>query len=109
VSYLEEKYDQRMEKNSSSHTTENEYENSNLQEQDFNLSYTPYEYLSSNKIKNEIEQPPPNAREDFSQHTHMKDIVIDDEKSQEHWQQEPLVEEINLENNDGQDFHFMKE
>jgi hypothetical protein len=34
---------------------------------------------------------------------------LDDEKSQEHWQQEELVEEINLENNDGKDFHFMKE
>jgi hypothetical protein len=34
---------------------------------------------------------------------------LDDEKSQEHWQQEELVEEINLENNDGKDFHCMKE
>jgi hypothetical protein len=28
---------------------------------------------------------------------------------QEHWQQEELVEEINLENNDGKDCHSMKE
>jgi hypothetical protein len=109
VNDLEENSNQRMENFSSSHTAENENENSNLQEQDFSLSYTPYEDLLSNKIKNEIEEPPPNAQEYFSQHTHMEDVVTDDEKSQEHWQQEQLVEEINLENNDGKDFHSMKE
>jgi hypothetical protein len=40
--------------------------------EDFILSYTPYEDLSSNKFENEIEEPPPNAQEDFSQHTHCK-------------------------------------
>jgi hypothetical protein len=81
-------------------TQDNEY---------FILSYTPYEDLSSNKFENEIEEPPPNAQEDFSQHAHVENVATNDEKSQEHWQQEELVEEINLENNDGKDFHCMKE
>jgi hypothetical protein len=61
-------------------TQDNEY---------FILSYTPYEDLSSNKFENEIEEPPPNAQEDFS-------LATDDENPQEHWQQEELVEEIIL-------------
>jgi len=51
-----------MEIFSSSHAFEKENENANLQEQDFSLSHTPYEGLSSNKIKNEIQEPPPNAQ-----------------------------------------------
>jgi hypothetical protein len=34
---------------------------------------------------------------------------LNDEKSQEHLKQEELVEEINLENNDGKDCYFVKE
>ena len=30
-----------------------------------------------------MEDPPPNAQEDFSQHTHMEDVVTNDEKSQD--------------------------
>jgi hypothetical protein len=63
VNDLEEKSNQRLEYFSeSSHTTENENENFNLQEQGFNLSYTPYEDLSSNKFENEIEEPSSNAK-----------------------------------------------
>jgi hypothetical protein len=109
VNDLEEKSNERMGIFSSIYIVENENENSNLQDHDFSLSYTPYEEILNRKIKSEIEEPPPNEKEDSSQHTHMKDIVTYDEKSQEHWQQEPLVKEINLENNDGQDFHSMKE
>ena len=64
----------------SSHIAEDEDENSNLQEENFSLLYTPYEDLSSNKFENEIEEPPPNARGNFI-------LAIDDEKPQEHWQQ----------------------
>jgi hypothetical protein len=39
----------------------------------------------------------------------MKDVVIDYENSQEHWQKEQLREEINLENIDGKDCHRVKE
>jgi hypothetical protein len=81
---------------------ENENENSKLQEENFSLSYTPYEDILSNKFENEIEEPPPNTQEYFS-------LVIDDENPQEPWQQEQLVEEMNLEKNDEQDGHYMKE
>jgi hypothetical protein len=86
----------------SSHIAEDEDENSNLQEENFSLLYTPYEDLSSNKFENEIKEPPPNAQEYFS-------LAIDDENPQEHLQQEELVKEMNLEKNDEQDFHYMKE
>jgi hypothetical protein len=110
VNDLEENFNQNIgEFFESSYTAENENENSNLQEKYFSLSYTPYENSSCNKFEIEIEEPPPNAQVDFSQHTHMEDVVTDDEKSQEHWQQEQLVEEINLENNDEQDCHCIKE
>jgi hypothetical protein len=109
VDDLEEKSNQRMENVSSSHISENKNENSNFQVQDFSLSYTPYEDSSCNKFEIEIEEPPPNAQVDFNQHTHMKDVVIDDEKSQEHWKQEQLVEEINLEKNNEHDCHCIKE
>jgi hypothetical protein len=46
------------------------------------LSYTPYEYLSSNKFENEIEEPPPNAQKYFNQHACAKNVAIYDEKSQ---------------------------
>jgi hypothetical protein len=49
-----------------------------LQEKYFNLSYTPYEDSSSNKFETENEEPPPNEREDFSQHTHMEYVVTVD-------------------------------
>jgi hypothetical protein len=110
VNDSEENSNQRLENFSeSSHPAKNENQNSNLQEKYFSLSYTPYEDSSCNKFEIEIEDPPPNAQEDFSQHTHMEYVVTNDEKSQEHWQQEQLVEEINLENNDGQDCHYIKE
>jgi hypothetical protein len=62
----------------SSHIVENEDENSNLQEENFSLSYTPYEDLSSSKFENEIEEPPPNAQENFILATY-------DENPEEHW------------------------
>jgi hypothetical protein len=86
----------------SSHIVEDEDENSNLQEENFSLLYTPYEDISSNKFDNEIKEPPPNAQEDFI-------LAIDDENPQEHLQQEELVKEMNLEKNDEQDFLYMKE
>jgi hypothetical protein len=79
-------------------------ENSNFKARS-SLSYTPYEV---EKFEND-EEPPPNAQEDFNQHDHVENVATDDEKPQEHWQQEELVEEINLENNDGQDCHCIKE
>jgi hypothetical protein len=45
----------------SSHIVEDEDENSNLQEENSSLLYTPYEDLSSNKFENEIDEPPPNT------------------------------------------------
>jgi hypothetical protein len=81
VNDLEENSNQRMEKFSSSHTAENKI----LQEQYFSLSYTPYQHFSKKNIKNEIEEPPPNAQEDFSQHTQVKNVETYD-------QQEELVE-----------------
>ena len=39
----------------------------------------------------------------------MENVAKNDENPQEHWKQEELVEEINLENNDGQDFHCINE
>jgi hypothetical protein len=51
----------------SSHVVEYEDENSNLQEENFILLYTSYEYISSNKFENKIEEPPPNTQEYFSQ------------------------------------------
>jgi hypothetical protein len=114
VCNLEEKCNQRMKKNFN-HTIENENKDSNLQVQDLSFSYTPYEDISSSKFENEIEESPPNAQQDFSQHAHVENVSmglqwshLDDENSQEHWQQEELVEEINLKNNDGQDCHCMK-
>ena len=86
----------------SNHIVENEDENPNLQEENFSLLYTPYEDISSNKFENEIKEPPPNACEDCI-------IAIDDEKPQENWQQEQLVEEMNLEKNNEQDCLYMKE
>jgi hypothetical protein len=70
VNDLEEKTNQRMEKIYSNHIAENKNENSNFQVQYFSLSYTPYEDSSFSKFENEIEDPPPNAQVDFSQHTH---------------------------------------
>jgi hypothetical protein len=58
--------------------------------------------FQATKFENEIKEPPPNAQEDFS-------LATDDENPQEHWQQEQLVEEMNLEKNDEQDCHYMKE
>jgi hypothetical protein len=49
------------------------------------LSYTPYEDLLNNKIENDIEEPSSNAQEKII-------LTTDDEKPQEHWQQEELVE-----------------
>jgi hypothetical protein len=82
--------------------------------QDLSFSYTPYEDISGNKFKNEIEEYPPNAQQDFTQHVENVTIFLqwshlNDENPQEHWQQEELVEEIKLENNDGKDLHCMKE
>jgi hypothetical protein len=62
----------------SSHVAEDEDENFKLQEENVNLLYTPYEDISSNKIENEIEEPPPNTQEDSSP-------VIDDETLQENY------------------------
>jgi hypothetical protein len=50
----------------SSHIAENEDENSNLQEENFSLLYTPYEDLSSRKFEIEIKEPSPNASEYFN-------------------------------------------
>jgi hypothetical protein len=56
---LEEESNQTLEYFSeSSHMVEKEYKN---YEQDFILSYTPYEYILKNMSENEIEEPPPNA------------------------------------------------
>jgi hypothetical protein len=80
VTNFEQEYNQRVDEISkSSHVVEEEYEISKLQEENFILQYTPYEDISSNKFENEIEDPPPNTKEDFS-------IVIDDEKYHEPWQ-----------------------
>jgi hypothetical protein len=81
---FEKKSNKRMENFTLSHTTKNENENFNFQEKDINLSYTPYEGILSSKIKNEIEEPPLNAQEDFNQHTHMEEVVTNDENSEEH-------------------------
>jgi hypothetical protein len=86
----------------SSHIIEDEDDNSNLQEENFSLLYTPYEDISSNKFENEIEEYSPNAWEYFI-------LTIEDENPQEHWLQEESVEEMNLEKNDAQDCHYMKE
>jgi hypothetical protein len=71
-------------------------ENSNLQKENFGLSYTPYEDISRRKFENEIKEPPPNTKEYFS-------LATEDENLQEHLQQEELVKELNLEKNDEQD------
>jgi hypothetical protein len=64
---LEEESNQTLEYFSeSSHMDENENTNYDLQEQEFSLSYTPYEDILNNKFENEIEEPPPNTQEDFS-------------------------------------------
>jgi hypothetical protein len=68
----------------------------------FISSHNPYEYILSSKLENETKEPSPNVQEDFI-------LATDDEKSQEHWQKKNSVEENNLENIDGQDFHSMKE
>jgi hypothetical protein len=59
--------------------------------------YTPQEYLSSGKFENEIDESPPNAQQDFSQHVENVVIVLqwlhlNDEKSQQNLQQEELLE-----------------
>jgi hypothetical protein len=74
------------------HTTETKNNNSNLQVQDFNFSCTPYEDILRNNFENEIEDPPKNSQEYFSQHNHVENVTIDDENSQENWHQEKLVE-----------------
>jgi hypothetical protein len=86
----------------SSHITEDEDENSNLQEENFNLLYMPYEDLSRTKFENEIKEPTPNEKKYFR-------VVIDDENPKEFWQQGELVEKMILENNDKKYFHSMKE
>jgi hypothetical protein len=53
--------------------------------QDLSFSYTPYEDISSSKFESEIEEPPPNAQENFSQHFHVKNVATNDENPQEHW------------------------
>ena len=73
---FEEESNQRVDEIfNSRHVFEDEDENSKLQEENFSLLYTPYEDISSNKFENEIEEPPPNTKEDFN-------LVIDDETSQ---------------------------
>jgi hypothetical protein len=69
----------------SSYVVEDKDKISKLQEENFNLLYTPYEDISSSKFENEIEEPPPNTQEDFS-------LVIDDETLQVNLQQEELME-----------------
>jgi hypothetical protein len=86
----------------SSHVVEDEDENSKLQEENFSLPYTTYEDISSKQIENEIEEPPPNTQEYFI-------FVIDYETYQEHLKQEELMEEMNLEKNDEQDYLYKKE
>jgi hypothetical protein len=86
----------------SSHVDENKDENYNLQEENFILSYTPYEYLLRSKFDNEIKEPTPNAQEYFS-------LVTYDKNPKEHWQQEKLMEDMNLEKKDEQDFLYKKE
>jgi hypothetical protein len=61
----------------SSHIAEDEDENSNLQEENFSLSYTPYDDILRSKFDNEIKEPSPNIQEDFN-------LAIDDENPQEH-------------------------
>jgi hypothetical protein len=65
----------------SSHVVEDEDENSKLQEEKFNLLYTPYKDVSRRNFENEIEEPPPNTQEDFI-------LVINDETSQVNLHQE---------------------
>jgi hypothetical protein len=50
------------------------------------------------------------------QHAYLENVAtslhwphLDDEKLQENWQHEELVEQINIESNDGKYFHCMKE
>jgi hypothetical protein len=39
----------------------------------------------------------------------VENVEMNDEKHQQHWQQEESVEEMNLEKNDEQYFHCVKE
>jgi hypothetical protein len=73
-------------------------------------SYTPYEDISATSLKVKLKSLHQMCN-NISSNMFMRKMLqqfammhIDDEKSQEHLQQEELVEEINLENNDGQDF-----
>jgi hypothetical protein len=80
VTDLEKEYNQILEYFFESiHMAENENKNSNLQEENFILSYTPYEDLSSNKFENDIDESPPNEKKYFSQHIHVKFFVTNGE------------------------------
>jgi hypothetical protein len=62
VTNFEEEYNQRWDEIfKSSHVVEEEDGNSTLQEENCSLLYTPYEYLSSKQIENEIKDTSPNT------------------------------------------------
>lgn len=89
---LEEKSNQRLTFFFLNHLVESKNENSYVQVQDFNFSYTQYKNILSRNSKNEVEKSPPNAHKYLIQHDKVENVSLglkwshfDDAKSQEHW------------------------